>query len=453
MITKIQEAKVLKTFSKGGVHPAEQKLSADKAIEKTGLPKQVIIPIAQHIGAPSQPTVKKKDTVKAGDVIATSQGFVSSNIHSSVSGTVAKIDQVIDTTGFRKPCVVINVEGDEWAEGIDTSDELVRDISLSPEEIRQKVMDSGIVGMGGATFPSHVKLSVPEGKKVDTLVINGVECEPYLTSDHRVMMERAEEMLVGVRILMRALGVERALIGVENNKPDAIAHLSNLVANEDGMEVYGLKVKYPQGGEKQLIKAMLNREVPSGGLPLDVGAVVHNVGTALAVYEAVQKNKPLIERVVTVTGKSLSHPTNLLVRIGTPVKDLIEAAGGLPEDTGKVVSGGPMMGKALKSLDTPIVKGTSGILVIPQKEAKRDAEMHCIRCSKCVTACPMGLEPYLLKQLAQTERYDELEENAVLDCMECGSCSFTCPAHVPLLDYIRLGKSHVNQIIRKRKDK
>lgn len=444
---------MLKTFSKGGVHPAEQKLSADKAIEKTGLPKQVIIPIAQHIGAPSQPTVKKKDTVKAGDVIATSQGFVSSNIHSSVSGTVAKIDQVIDTTGFRKPCVVINVEGDEWAEGIDTSDELVRDISLSPEEIRQKVMDSGIVGMGGATFPSHVKLSVPEGKKVDTLVINGVECEPYLTSDHRVMMERAEEMLVGVRILMRALGVERALIGVENNKPDAIAHLSNLVANEDGMEVYGLKVKYPQGGEKQLIKAMLNREVPSGGLPLDVGAVVHNVGTALAVYEAVQKNKPLIERVVTVTGKSLSHPTNLLVRIGTPVKDLIEAAGGLPEDTGKVVSGGPMMGKALKSLDTPIVKGTSGILVIPQKEAKRDAEMHCIRCSKCVTACPMGLEPYLLKQLAQTERYDELEENAVLDCMECGSCSFTCPAHVPLLDYIRLGKSHVNQIIRKRKDK
>jgi electron transport complex protein RnfC len=444
---------VLKTFSKGGVHPAEQKISADKAIEKLGLPKQVTIPIAQHIGAPSQPTVKKKDTVKAGDVIATSQGFVSSNIHSSVSGTVAKIDQVIDTTGFRKPCVVINVEGDEWADGIDTSDEVVRDISLSPEEIRQKVMDSGIVGMGGATFPSHVKLSVPEGKKVDTLVINGVECEPYLTSDHRVMMERAEEMLVGVRILMRALGVERALIGVENNKPDAIAHLSNLVANEDGIEVYGLKVKYPQGGEKQLIKAMLNREVPSGGLPLDVGAVVHNVGTALAVYEAVQKNKPLIERVVTVTGKSLSHPTNLLVRIGTPVKDLIEAAGGLPEDTGKVVSGGPMMGKALKSLDTPIVKGTSGILVIPEKGAKRDPEMHCIRCSKCVTACPMGLEPYLLKQLAQTERYDELEENAVLDCMECGSCSFTCPAHVPLLDYIRLGKSHVNQIIRKRKDK
>jgi len=444
---------VLKTFSKGGVHPAENKISADKAIEKAGLPKQVSIPIAQHIGAPSTPAVKRKDQVKAGDVIAQSQGFVSSNIHSSVSGTVAKIDQVIDTSGFRKPCVVINVEGDEWADGIDTSEDLVRDITLSPEEIRQKVLEAGIVGMGGATFPSHVKLSVPEGKKVDTLIINGVECEPYLTSDHRVMLERAEEMLVGVRILMHALGVERALIGVENNKPDAIAHLNNLVEGEEGIEVYGLKVKYPQGGEKQLIKALLGREVPSGGLPLDVGTVVHNVGTALAVYEAVQKNKPLIERVVTVTGKSLTNPTNLLARIGTPVRDLIESAGGLPEDTGKVVGGGPMMGKALQTLDVPVVKGTSGILVIPQKEARRMPEMHCIRCSKCVNVCPMGLEPYLLKQLAQLERYEEMEEHSAMDCIECGSCSFICPAHLPLLDYIRLGKSHVNQIIRKRKSK
>ena len=453
MITKIQEAKVLKTFSKGGVHPAEHKLSADKAIEKAGLPKQVSIPIAQHIGAPSTPVVKKKDQVKTGDVIAQSQGFVSSNIHSSVSGTVAKIDQVIDTSGFRKPCVVINVEGDEWADSIDTSADLIHEITLSPEEIRQKVLEAGIVGMGGATFPSHVKLSVPEGKEVDTLIINGVECEPYLTSDHRVMLERAEEMLVGIRILMRALGVERALIGVEHNKPDAIAHLKNLVDGEEGIEVYGLKVKYPQGGEKQLIKALLDREVPSGGLPLDVGTVVHNVSTALAVYEAVQKNKPLFERVITVTGKSLSKPLNLMARIGTPVKDLIEAAGGLPEDTGKVVSGGPMMGKALQSLDVPVVKGTSGILVIPRKEARRTPEMHCIRCSKCVSVCPMGLEPYLLKQLAQLERYEELEEQFVLDCIECGSCSFTCPAHLPLLDYIRLGKSHVNQIIRNRKSK
>lgn len=442
---------MLKTFPKGGVHPPEHKLAADKAIQKLGLPKQVSIPIAQHIGAPSTPVVKRKDQVKVGDVIAQSQGFVSSNIHSSVSGTVAKIDQVIDTSGFRQPCVIINVEGDEWVDGIDTSDKLITDFSLNGEEIRQKVLEAGIVGLGGATFPSHVKLSIPEGKKVDTLVINGVECEPYLTSDHRVMLERAEEMMVGVRLLMKALGVEKALIGVESNKPDAIEHLEELTKNDSSIEIYGLKVKYPQGGEKQLIKALLNREVPSGGLPLDVGVVVHNVGTALAVYEAIQKNKPLVERVVTVTGKSLSNPTNLLVRIGTPVKDLIEAAGGMPEDTGKVVSGGPMMGKALKSLDTPVVKGTSGVLLIPEKEARREPEVHCIRCSRCVDACPMGLEPYLLKPLAQMERYEELEENAVLDCIECGSCSFTCPARLPLLDYIRLGKSHVNQIIRNRK--
>ena len=442
---------MLKTFPKGGVHPPEHKLAADKAIQKLGLPKQVSIPIAQHIGAPSTPVVKRKDQVKVGDVIAQSQGFVSSNIHSSVSGTVAKIDQVIDTSGFRQPCVIINVEGDEWVDGIDTSDKLIKDFSLSGEEIRQKVLEAGIVGLGGATFPSHVKLSIPEGKKVDTLVINGVECEPYLTSDHRVMLERAEEMLVGVRLLMKALGVEKALIGVESNKPDAIKHLEELTKDDSSIKIYGLKVKYPQGGEKQLIKALLNREVPSGGLPLDVGVVVHNVGTALAVYEAIQKNKPLVERVVTVTGKSLSNPTNLLVRIGTPVKDLIEAAGGMPEDTGKVVSGGPMMGKALKSLDIPVVKGTSGVLLIPEKEARREPEVHCIRCSRCVDACPMGLEPYLLKPLAQMERYEELEENAVLDCIECGSCSFTCPARLPLLDYIRLGKSHVNQIIRNRK--
>ena len=444
---------LLKTFTKGGVHPPENKFSEDKSIEKLGLPKQVSIPIAQHIGAPSKPVVKKKDKVRVGDVIAESQGFVSSNIHASVSGTVSKVGEVVDTTGFRKPAVVINVEDDEWNENIDTSADLITDISYSSREIIDKILKGGIVGMGGATFPSHVKLSVPEGKKIDTLLINGVECEPYLTSDHRVMLERAEEMLVGIKLLRKALGVDRVLIGIEHNKPDAINHITNLVKDENGIEVYPLKVKYPQGGEKQLIKALLDREVPSGGLPLDVGVVVHNVGTALAVYEAVQKNKPLVERVVTVTGKSLSKPSNFLVRIGTPVKDLIEAAGGLPDDTGKVVSGGPMMGKALSSLEVPVVKGTSGILVVPEKEARREEEFNCIRCGKCVDACPMGLEPYLLKQLAQLERFEDCEENAIMDCMECGSCSFTCPARVPLLDYIRLGKTNVNQIIRNRKDK
>lgn len=444
---------MLKTFSKGGVHPPENKLSADKPIEKLELPRQVYIPIAQHIGAPSKPVVKKKDKVKTGDVIAQSQGFVSSNIHSSVSGTVSKVGEIIDTTGFKKPAVTIDVEDDEWNDSIDTSSDIIKDFSFSSQEIVDKILQGGIVGMGGATFPSHVKLSVPEGKKIDTLVINGVECEPYLTSDHRVMLERGEEMLIGIKLLKKALGVEHVLIGIEQNKPDAIEHVTNLVSKEENIEVYPLKVKYPQGGEKQLIKALLNREVPSGGLPLDVGVVVHNVGTSLAVYEAVQKNKPLFERVVTVTGKSLSKPSNFLVRIGTPIKDLIEAAGGLPEDTGKVVSGGPMMGKALSSLNVPVVKGTSGILVISEKEAHRAEEFNCIRCGKCVDACPMGLEPYLLKQLAQLERYEDCEENAIMDCMECGSCSFTCPARVPLLDYIRLGKTNVNQIIRNRKDK
>ncbi|MEA3317170.1 MAG: electron transport complex subunit RsxC, partial [Bacteroidota bacterium] len=314
-----------------------------------------------------------------------------------------------------------------------------------------KVMEAGIVGLGGATFPSHVKLSIPEGKKVDTLIINGVECEPYLTSDHRVMLEKAEEMLVGIKILMKALDVDKALIGIENNKPDAINHLRSIISNYQGIEIHPLKVKYPQGGEKQLIKALINREVPSGALPLNVGVVVHNVGTALAVYEAVQKNKPLFERVVTLTGKSVEKPSNYLVRIGTPISELIEAAGGLPEDTGKIIGGGPMMGKALNSVDIPVAKGTSGIFIVPENESKRVKEQDCIRCAKCVSVCPMGLEPYLLSKLTKLEKTEKLEDNAAMDCIECGSCSYVCPAGIPLLDYIRLGKSRVSKIIRERK--
>ncbi len=443
---------MLKTFAKGGVHPPEGKLSSGKAIEKLSLPKTVSIPIVQHIGAPANVVVSKNDKVKVGDIIAKSGGFVSANIHSSVSGTVVKIDNVMDTSGYKKTAVIINVEDDIWKEDIDTSDILKKEIPFSAKEIRDKIMESGIVGLGGATFPSHVKLSVPEGKKVDVLIINGVECEPYLTSDHRVMLEKAEEMLVGVQILMKALEVEKALIGIENNKPDAISHLNSLVKNYKGIEIHPLKVKYPQGGEKQLIKALINREVPSGTLPLNVGVVVHNVGTALAVYEAVQKNKPLFERVVTVTGKSVKNPSNFLVRIGTPVSELINAAGGLPEDTGKVISGGPMMGKALNSIDIPVVKGTSGILIVRDSETKRAKEQDCIRCAKCVSVCPMGLEPYLLTKLTKLELNEKLENNSVMDCMECGSCSYACPAGIPLLDYIRLGKSRVSQIIRTRKN-
>lgn len=442
---------MLKTFPKGGVHPAEGKLSASQTIETLPLPETVSIPIAQHIGAPAKAVVKKGDMVKVGDVIAESGGFVSANIHASVSGKVLKIDQVVDASGYKKPCVIIERDGDEWRDDIDRDQTLNKNITLSGKEIVDKILANGIVGLGGATFPAHVKLSVPPNKKVDVLIINGVECEPYLTADHRLMLEKADEMLVGIQLLMKALDVNSALIGIENNKPDAIAHLQSKVAAYPGIEVHPLKVKYPQGGEKQLIKALVNREVPSGGLPLDVGAVVHNVGTAYAVYEAVQKNKPLFERVVTVTGKSVEKPSNFLVRMGTPVHQLIDAAGGVPEDTGKVISGGPMMGKALNSLEAPVVKGTSGILIMPEDLAKRKIESTCIRCAKCVSACPMGLEPFLLIKQAQKQMYDKLEANAVMDCIECGSCSYTCPAGLPLLDYIRLGKGKVSQIIRSRK--
>ena len=442
---------MLKTFPKGGVHPEEGKYSANSAIETLPLPKQVSIPISQHIGAPSKAIVAKGDKVKVGDKIAESAGFVSANIHSSVSGTVVKVDNVLDSSGYKRPCIIIDVEGDDWSDSIDRSSDLKKEISLTDKEIINKINESGVVGLGGATFPSHVKLSVPDGKKIDVLIINGVECEPYLTSDHRLMLEKSEELLVGIQILMKALSVNSALIGIENNKPDAISHLNSLVKDYPGIEVHALKVQYPQGGEKQLIKALINREVPSGGLPLDVGAVVHNVGTAVAVYDAVQKNKPLLERVVSLTGKSVKKPSNFMVRIGTPVSELIGAGGGLPEDTAKVINGGPMMGKALNSLDIPIVKGASGILIMPKELAKRKTEVNCIRCAKCVSVCPQGLEPFLLNTLARIEKNDKLESNAVMDCIECGSCAYTCPAGLPLLDYIRLGKSRVSQIIRSRK--
>jgi len=440
----------LKTFPVGGVHPPENKLTAGIAIQHLPLPARVAIPVSQHIGEPAVVIVNKGDRVKTGQMIAQSKGFVSSNIHSSVSGTVNKIDTVIDTTGFRQTAVFIDTEGDEWIETIDRSDETPVEVILSPEEIVKKCLESGIVGLGGATFPSHVKLTVPAGKRCDTLIINGAECEPYLTSDHRLMLEKGKEILIGTTILMKALKVSKAIIGIENNKTDAIDHLTRLSSEFQGITVYPLKVKYPQGAEKQLIKALINREVPSGRLPLDVNTIVHNVGTAFAVYEAVQKNKPLFERVVTITGKSLSKPGNYFVRTGTPVRSLIEAAGGLPEDTGKIVSGGPMMGKALPNIDVPVVKGTSGIVLIPRSESERMEIQPCIRCAKCVSACALNLEPYLLMTLSEKGEFERAERERITDCMECGSCSYTCPDGRPLLDYIRLGKSTVIKMARKR---
>lgn len=442
---------MLKTFPKGGVHPPENKMASGAAIEVLALPKTVTIPISQHIGAPSTPVVKRGDMVKVGQVIAQSSGFVSANIHATVSGKVTKIDDILDSSGYKRKSIVITVEGDEWMETIDRSTELNSNITMSAADIVKRVMECGVVGLGGATFPSHVKLSIPKGKTAEVLILNGVECEPYLTSDHRIMLERAEEMIVGIQILMKALSVKKALIGVENNKVDAINHLSKLVADKPGIEVHALKVQYPQGGEKQLIKALINREVPSGGLPIDVGTVVHNVGSALAVYEAVQKNKPLIERVVTLTGKSVTKPANYVVRFGTPLMNLIEASGGLPEDTGKVINGGPMMGKALNNLDVAITKGCSGVVIVPEVESIRREVKPCIRCAKCTVVCPMGLEPYLLMTVSEKALWDKVESNDVMDCIECGSCSYACPSDRPLLDYIRLGKGTVSKIIRSRR--
>jgi len=442
---------VLKTFKMGGVHPAENKLSAGKAIEKLPLPKTVSIPVAQHIGAPATVVVKRGDEVKVGTVIAQSSGFVSTNIHSSVSGKVAKIDDVMDASGYKKKAVVISVEGDEWEQGIDTSDTLIKETHLDAKEINAKILAAGIVGLGGATFPTHVKLSPPPGMTAEVLLINGVECEPYLTSDHRLMLEKTAEIIVGTKLLMKSLGVNKAVIGIENNKPDAITRMKDFTANEPEITVQPLKVKYPQGGEKQLIKAVTGKEVPSGALPIAVGAVVNNVGTAFAVYEAVMKNKPLIERVVTVTGKSVKEPSNLMVRVGTPVTELVEAAGGMPEDTGKVISGGPMMGRALTTLEVPVTKGTSGILLIRNEESKRSEMEPCIRCGKCVNVCPMGLEPFLLMTMSEKKLWERSEDRHVMDCIECGSCSFTCPSNRPLLDYIRLGKGTVGKLIRARK--
>jgi Na+-translocating ferredoxin:NAD+ oxidoreductase subunit C len=440
----------LKTFAIGGIHPPENKLSKDSAIKVLPLPETVSIPLSQHLGVPSVPVVAKGAVVKTGQLIAKGEAFISANIHSSVSGTVQKIEEVADSTGYRKKAIIIKVEGDEWEDDIIHDTNLNRHCSLSSEEITKKIQEKGIVGMGGATFPSHVKMMVPQGKKAEYLIINGVECEPYLTADHRLMLEKSEEMLVGIQIQMKALKVEKAIIGIENNKPDVIEHLRKLLTSYPGIQVEPLQVKYPQGGEKQLIKALINREVPSGKLPIEVGCVVHNVGTSFAVYEAVQKNKPLIERVVTVTGKSLKEPSNYLVRIGTPISNLVDAAGGLPEDIGKVVNGGPMMGKALSNLEAPVTKGTSGILLFSKSETTRKTVSACIRCSRCASICPMGLEPYLLAVLSEKKRFEDCEKERIMDCIECGSCLYICPSGRPLLDYIRYGKAETGKLIRSR---
>ena len=443
-----------RTFSMGGVHPHDCKISADSAIETFPLPQRMYISMSQHLGAPAKPLVQKGDKVRAGQLIGASAGFISANIHSSVSGTVAAVEPYADLAGNPVIHVIIDVEGDEWEESIDRTPDIVRDITLSPAEIIKRIADCGVVGLGGASFPTHVKLSPPPGKKAEFLIINGAECEPYLTSDYRLMIEHAEEVLLGARIMMKALGVVEGYIGIEDNKPEAIKKMRELTASSyPEIKVVSLRKKYPQGGEKQLIDAVTGRRVPSMGLPIDAGVVVQNVGTSFAVYEAVQKNKPLFEGVMTVTGECLDSQHNYLLRVGTPFEKILEAVGGVPQKTAKVISGGPMMGKAVANLSAASVKSTSSLLLLTEKQTKRMEESECIRCGKCVQACPMGLEPYLLNKLARAGRMEDLEHNKVYDCIECGCCMFTCPAYIPLLDYIRTAKADVMRIMRSRPKK
>lgn len=447
----------IRTFRIGGVHPEENKLSHDIATVAAPLPKQAVFPLSQHIGAPAKAVVAKGDKVKVGTLIAEAGGFVSAPVYSSVSGTVAKIDTIIDATGYQKPVIIINVEGDEWEESIDRSDKLetlADHPELTPEEIVERIKNAGVTGMGGAGFPTFIKLCPPPGAKAECVIINAVECEPYITADFRLMMEHADEILVGLELLMKAAKVDKGYIGIETNKPEAIALLTEKTANYPRIEVVPLKQRYPQGGEKQLVDAVIRRQVPAPpAIPVNVGAIVQNVGTAYAVYEAVMKNKPLFERYTTVTGKLLAHPGNFLVRMGTPMRVLIDLCGGMPEGDNKVLAGGPMMGKALMNIDVPVCKGTNSVTILSGDDAVRKEPDPCIRCAKCVGACPMGLEPYLLATASAKHMWDKVEQEDIVSCIECGSCQFTCPSHRPILDNIRLGKSTVMGIIRARNAK
>lgn len=433
---------------KGGVHPPEYKeLAEHQAIEVLPLPQLVIIPVQQHLGAPAQPIVNVGDEVKTGDKVCEAKGYVSVPSHASISGKVKAIEKRPHPVGGEVLSIVIESDGhDESSSSIaPIPNYLAQDV----DDMKKKIQEAGLAGMGGAAFPTHVKLSPPADKSIDTFILNGAECEPFLTADHRLMLERPNEILEGVRIIMKILGCKAGYIAVEKNKPDAIALMQKLLSKSgDDIKVIALNVKYPQGAEKQLIKAITNRKVPAGGLPMDVGCLVHNVGTAKAIFDAVSSNRPLYERVVTVTGKGIKQPKNLLVRIGTPFQNLIDFCGGFTEDTIKIINGGPMMGISQFTLDVPVTKGTSGILLLTEKEAEIAEPGPCIRCARCVDICPMNLLPNTLAKLVEYNKFEEAHKLGVLDCIECGSCAFICPSKIRHIHLFKFGKYEVTKMLK-----
>ncbi len=432
----------ISTF-KGGIHPPDKKeLSADKPIVEAKPPKRVIIPLSQHLGAPCKPLVTINQEVKKGEMIGEPGGFVSAAVHSSLSGKVIAIGEFPNAMGRMVTSVVIENDGkEEWTTLTDNPDY----VNLPADKLKEKIKSAGIVGMGGAAFPTVVKLSPPKEKPIDTVIINGAECEPYLTADYRLMVEKPNEIIKGLKILMKVLGVNKGFVGIENNKPAAIEKMKEATKNELNIEVWALEVKYPQGAEKMLIKAITGREVPPPpGLPMDVGVVVQNVGTTIAIYEAARYGKPLIERVVTVTGEGINEPKNLLVKIGTLVSHLIDECGGLKDEGLKVIAGGPMMGFAISTLNVPVTKGTSGIVVLTEGEIVHAEDFQpCIRCGRCIDICPMGLMPSMLSTYSEKGFYEGAKEYNLFDCFECGACAFVCPSKRPIVQLIRLAKSMV----------
>lgn len=431
------------TFS-GGIHPPYRKnLAESHPIKPCITPEVVTILLRQHIGAPCNPLVKVGDEVKVGQKIGDTDAFVSAPVHSSVSGKVMKVTEVNSPDGTMSLAVIIKSDGK-----FEESEEVVpkADISeLSAEEIVKIVREAGITGQGGASFPTHIKLTPPKEKKVDVVILNGAECEPYLTADHRLMLEKSEDIVYGLKAIMKAVGVEKGYIGIEDNKLDAIEAMQKAAADEPNIEIASLETKYPQGDEKRIIDAITNRKVPAGGLPMDVGVVVNNVGTAYAISIAIKTGMPLIERIVTVTGGAVNEPSNFMARIGTPFEALIEQCGGYKSEVEKIVMGGPMMGMVQFSNSVPVVKGTSGILALSKVEAQLPEQNQCIRCAKCVDVCPVNLEPVLMNQNINHERFDILEKLNIWSCIECGACSFICPSKISLVHSFKYAKKELSK--------